>query len=74
MNNYFSDRHQNMHLVRIHVKPRVQHGHPSIIDQADLPAVSLRREYGLPTSSERLPQFKSSLWQLLPFVGRVSNT
>ncbi len=59
-----------MHLVRIHVKPRAQHGSLSAPDQADPAAVALRHAHGLPVPSTQL---KNPLWKFLPFPHRVSN-
>lgn len=61
-----------MHLVRIHVKPRPQHGPHLPTDQTDPTAVNIRRGYELPTRSEQVARWSSSIWQHLPFIGQVS--
>ncbi len=62
-----------MHLVRIHVKPRAQHRPSLTIDQTDPAAVTIRHGHELSISSGQSPRFRSPIWQLLPFVSRVSN-
>ena len=62
-----------MHLVRIHVKPRSQHGSPSTIDPADPAAVAIRRAHGSTVSPVQVARVQSSIWQYLPFVGKVSH-
>jgi hypothetical protein len=62
-----------MHLVRIHAKPRVQHGSLSVPDQADPAAVAIRRAHGLHTSSGPSTRLKNPIWKYLPFADRVSN-
>lgn len=61
-----------MHLVRINVKPRAQHGRSSTTDTTDPAVLALRHSHGLPTPAEKPPQFTSSVWQLLPFAKKVS--
>lgn len=61
-----------MHLVRIHVKPRPQHGPHQPADPTDPTAVNIRRGYELPTRTERVARWSSSIWHYLPFVSQVS--
>ena len=58
-----------MHFVRIHAKPRAQHGSLSTTDQNDPAAVAVRRAHGTSVSSTRLT---SPLWRYLPFTRGVS--
>lgn len=62
----------HMHLVRIHVKPRPQHGPHQPADPTDPTAVNIRRGYELPTRTERVARWSSSIWHYLPFVSQVS--
>jgi hypothetical protein len=62
-----------MHLVRIKVKPRAQHGTSTPSDQVDPLAVTIRHGHEVPTPSPQPPRFKSPVWKLLPFANKVSN-
>lgn len=61
-----------MHLVRINVKPRTQHGPSLATDSIDPTTGSIRHGHVVPTTSEITPRFTNPVWQLLPFTNRVS--
>ena len=63
----------HMHLVRIHVKSRPQHGPHLPPDPNDPTAVAIRRGYELPTKSEPVTRWGSALWRSFPFVSQVSS-
>jgi hypothetical protein len=75
LNSYFGDKDQIMHLVRIKVKSRAQHGPLAPLDQTDPMAVTIRGAHQSPppSPSPQPSQFRNPVWKLLPFANKVSN-
>jgi hypothetical protein len=60
-----------MHFFRIKIKPRAQRRTSLPTDHVDSPALTGRHTH-VPSPSIAQPRFRSNIWQLLPFVGKVS--